>query len=130
MYYIYIAIFGAIGSALRYWISITLEGNLFPYGTFLINIAGSFLLAVVVTYLSTLPGISNRLVVGLGTGLIGSFTTFSAFSVQAADFILNRHYVMGGAYVLISLLCGFLSAALGVYASNKWIVRRGLTENE
>ena len=77
MYYLYVAIFGAIGAAARYWISITLEAGLFPYNTLLINIIGCFLLAIIFRYLATFSVISKTLITGLGTGLIGSFTTFN-----------------------------------------------------
>lgn len=129
MYYVYIAIFGAIGAATRYWISMTLESGLFPYNTLLINVIGCFLLAIIFKYLSTFSRLSQSLIAGLGTGLIGSFTTFSAFSVQTANLILDEHYFMAAAYVLSSILCGFLSAALGVYVSNKLIVRREIEQN-
>lgn len=129
MYYVYIAIFGAIGAATRYWISMTLESGFFPYNTLLINVIGCFLLAIIIKYLSTFSRLSQSLITGLGTGLIGSFTTFSAFSVQTATLILDEHYFTAATYVVSSLLCGFLSAALGVYVSNKLIARREIKQN-
>lgn len=130
MYYLYVAIFGAIGAAARYWISVTLEAGLFPYSTLLINIIGCFLLAVILRYLASFSMISNTLVTGLGTGLIGSFTTFSAFSVQNADLILDGHYITAGLYILSSLIGGFLSAGLGVYVSNKLIAEREKAQDD
>lgn len=124
MYYLYVAVFGAIGAAARYWISVTLGAGLFPYNTLLINIIGCFLLAVIIRYLASLPMISNTLITGLGTGLIGSFTTFSTFSIQTADMILDKHYAAAGLYILSSLIGGFLSAGFGVYVSNKLIAGR------
>lgn len=130
MYYLYVAIFGAIGAAARYWISVTLEAGLFPYSTLLINIIGCFLLAVILRYLASFSMISNTLITGLGTGLIGSFTTFSAFSVQNADLILDGHYITAGLYILSSLIGGFLSAGLGVYVSNKLIAEREKAQDD
>lgn len=130
MYYLYVAIFGAIGAAARYWVSVTLEAGLFPYNTLLINIIGCFLLAVILRYLASFSMISNTLVTGLGTGLIGSFTTFSAFSVQNADLILDGHYITAGLYILSSLIGGFLSAGLGVYVSNKLIAEREKAQDD
>ena len=130
MYYLYVAIFGAIGAAARYWISITLEAGLFPYNTLLINIIGCFLMAVILRYLASFSMISNTLVTGLGTGLIGSFTTFSSFSMQNAGLILDGHYITAGLYILSSLMGGFLSAGLGVSVSNKLIARREKVQDD
>lgn len=130
MYYLYVAFFGALGATARYWISITLESGAFPYNTLLINVTGCFLLAVIIKYLATLPKLSNALVNGLGTGLIGSFTTFSTLSVQTSNLILNGYYYTAGFYILTSLIGGFLSAGLGLYVSSKLLARRELRENE
>ena len=130
MYYLYVAIFGALGAAARYWISTTLEAGLFPYNTLLINIMGCFLLAIIFRYLASFSMISHAIITGLGTGLIGSFTTFSVFSVQTANLFLDEKYTIAGLYIITSLVGGFLSAGLGVYVSNKLIVRRELKQDE
>lgn len=85
MYYLYVAIFGALGAAARYWISNTLDAGLFPYNTLMINIIGCFLLAIIFRYLASFSMITSTLITGLGTGFIGSFTTFSAFSMETAN---------------------------------------------
>jgi len=130
MYYFYVAIFGALGAATRYWISNILEAGLFPYNTLLINIIGCFLLAIIFRYLATFSIISKTLITGLGTGFMGSFTTFSAFSVQTANLILDKNYIIAGLYIVSSLVGGFLSAGLGVYVSDKLIARRELELND
>lgn len=124
MYYLYVAIFGAMGAGARYWISITLKADLFPYNILLINIIGCFLLAVILKYLAAFSRISKTLITGLGTGLIGSFTTFSTFSIQTADLILNKNYFIAGFYIMASIIGGFLAAGLGVYISNRLIAGR------
>jgi CrcB protein len=130
MYYLYVAVFGALGAAARYWISTMLESGLFPYGTLLINILGCFLLAVIFRYLATFPMITNTLITGLGTGFIGSFTTFSAFSLQTANLILDKNYILAGLYITGSFIGGFLSAGLGVYVSSKLIAGREPVQDE
>ena len=124
MYYVYVAIFGALGAAARYWISVTFDAGLFPYNTLFVNIIGCFLLAVIFRYLASFSILSKTLITGLGTGLIGSFTTFSTLSVQTADFILKEQYLFAGLYILASFIGGFLAAGLGVYISNKLIAGR------
>jgi len=62
MHYFYVAIFGALGAAARYWISSTLVVGLFPYNTLVINIIGCFLLAIIFRYLATFSMITNTLI--------------------------------------------------------------------
>ncbi len=129
MYYLYVAVFGAIGAAARYWISITFETGNFPYDILCINILGSFLLAMTLRYLATVSKFSHSLITGIGIGLIGSFTTFSTFSAQVTDLLLREQYITAAVYILSSLIGGFLAAALGVYVSNRLITRKELKEN-
>lgn len=130
MYYLYVAVFGALGAAARYWISTVLEAGLFPYDTLLINIIGCFLLAFVFRYLAALPMFTNTLITGLGTGFIGSFTTFSAFSLQTANLILDRNYTLAALYIAASFIGGLFSAGFGVYVSNKLIAGREPVQDE
>lgn len=130
MYYLYVALFGALGAASRYWISDMLDAGLFPYNILIINIIGSFLLAVIFRYLASFSMISNSLITGLGTGFIGSFTTFSSFSVETANLILDKHYMIAGLYIVLSFVGGFLAAGLGVYVSNRLIVRKELDQDD
>lgn len=67
---------GAIGAVLRQYVSTRIESETFPIGTFTVNVLGSFALGLL-----TFLGANNDLVLLLGTGVCGSFTTFSSFSV-------------------------------------------------
>ena len=129
MYYLYVALFGALGAAARYWVGSFLGAGGFPFNTLFINIAGCFFLAVTVKYLTTLPNLSKNLVNGIGTGLIGSFTTFSTFSAEVAQMILHENYFPAACYVFASIFGGFLSAQLGFYLSGLMIRRKELREN-
>ena len=129
MYYLYVALFGAFGAVTRYWISSNLSAELFPYNTLLINITGCFLLAVTVKYLTTLPNISKNLVIGIGTGFIGSFTTFSTFSTEVFLMITRGDSFLAACYIFASIMGGFLSAALGFYVSSRMIRRKEIKEN-
>ncbi len=129
MYYLYVALFGALGAAARYWTSIALGAESFPFNTLLINIAGCFFLAVTVKYLTTLTKLSKNLVNGIGTGFIGSFTTFSTFSAEAAQMIFRGDLFPAACYVFASIFGGFLSAQLGFYLSGRMIRRKELREN-
>jgi CrcB protein len=129
MYYLYVAIFGAFGAAARYWISSALSPEVFPYNTLIINIAGCFFLAVTVKYLTTLPNLSKNFVNGLGTGFIGSFTTFSTFSAEVVQMIVRGDAFPAACYVFASIVGGFLSAAFGFFISSRMIRRKELAEN-
>jgi fluoride exporter len=129
MYYLYVAIFGAFGAVTRYWISSALSSEVFPYNTLLINIVGCFFLAVVVKYLTTLPNLSKNFVNGIGTGFIGSFTTFSTFSTEVSLMIVRGDIFPAACYIFASIMGGFLSAALGFYLSSHMVRRKELKEN-
>ena len=140
MYYLYVAFFGVLGAMARYWISIALEAGAFPYNTLFINIIGCFLLAIVIKYLATLPMLSNHLISGLGTGLIGSFllgillsiqlgdlnqlllgtgfmggfTTFSTFQIENIALCQQKNYKTLFLYVCTSCIFCILLAILGL----------------
>lgn len=68
---------GAIGALLRYAVNERIETESFPAGTFTVNVVGSFVLAAL-----TFAGASNEVLLLFGTGVCGSFTTFSSFSFE------------------------------------------------
>jgi len=90
-----VAIGGALGALSRYGVSLLLESSTrnsslkdFPLATLLINVVGSFLLAVVVTLFQG-GVLSPAWKVALGTGFLGAFTTFSTFALDT-DVMLSR----------------------------------------
>jgi CrcB protein len=68
---------GALGAVLRYLVTRRVDVGSLPAGTFLVNVVGSFVLAFV-----TFAGADSRMLLFVGTGACGSFTTFSSFSVE------------------------------------------------
>jgi CrcB protein len=109
--YFWIAVGSALGGMARYWCSgaaARLLGETFPWGTLLINIAGSF----VIGFFGTLTGPDGRIFVGSTTrqfvmvGICGGFTTFSSFSLQTLNLLNDSEWVMAGGYVGASVaLC-------------------------
>ncbi|HEY5230681.1 MAG TPA: CrcB family protein [Galbitalea sp.] len=110
-----IAVFigGAIGTAIRLSIDAAIyhTDTEFPLSTLLINILGSFVLAVFVTRLW--PVAPPWLRAGLGPGLVGGFTTFSAVMVSMVTLAANSEIVQALGYLGITLVLGFGAAALG-----------------
>jgi fluoride exporter len=110
-----IAVFigGAIGTGIRLSIDAAIphSDSEFPLSTLLINIVGSFVLALLVTRLWPIaPGWLRS---GLGPGLVGGFTTFSAVMVSMVTLAANSEVVQALGYLGITLVLGFGAAALG-----------------
>ncbi len=86
-----IAIGGAIGAVLRFWVSsgiYSILGKEFPYGTLAVNILGSFLMGFLyILFLERI--VSNELRAIVLIGLLGAFTTFSTFSIETLNLLLD-----------------------------------------
>ena len=112
---VYIAIFGALGSLARYGVGIwakNLFGVLFPWGTLLVNIVGSFILGFVTTLaLENRVSESTRLAIAIG--FCGAFTTFSTFELELMNTILEGKISIAFLYILASVLLGLLAMFLG-----------------
>lgn len=108
---------GAIGASLRHlagMASLRLLGPAFPYATVLINVTGSLIMGLFIAWLVKKGG-SDNLRLFFATGILGGFTTFSAFSLDVAD--LLEHGAMGSAfaYVLISVFFSILAVFVGLW---------------
>jgi CrcB protein len=106
---------GAAGAVARYGIGIWANPDVpgdFPWGTLAINLSGCLLLGWLLAYASGRAGFEFWRET-LGTGFIGAFTTFSAFSIETLAML--RHGREAGAvlYVVTSMVGGFLLAAAG-----------------
>jgi CrcB protein len=110
--------FGAgIGGALRHAVNLTalkLLGTGFPFGTVAVNIVGSFIMGLAIEWfaLKSDPGQMWRLF--LTTGILGGFTTFSAFSLDVALLIERGAYITASVYILASLIASVGGLFLGL----------------
>lgn len=112
---LFVALGGALGSALRYLVNITLPrlmGHGFPYATMTVNVVGSFLMGVLVVVLAMKGG--NRFAPFLMTGVLGGFTTFSAFSLDAATLWKAGEVTMAAGYVIGSVVLGLAALFAGM----------------
>jgi CrcB protein len=91
----------------------------FPWATLGINLAGSFVLGVVLTY-GVEKDWPDTVSVPIAVGFLGAFTTFSTFSYETYTLIHTDRAATGGLYVAISVVGGVLAAAAG-YASARSI---------
>jgi fluoride exporter len=103
-----------IGAVARYWIQHFANARFpeFPAGTLLINVAGSFLIGLLVTEKEPF-----RLLVTVG--ILGGFTTFSAFSLETMKLIQDGKPLVAAAYVGASVLFSVLGCALGLSFSSR-----------
>ena len=113
-----IVFFGAgIGGALRHGVNlgaVRLFGNGFPLGTFIVNVAGSFLMGVVAGYFAYRTGLPQHTRLFLTTGVLGGFTTFSAFSLDAALLVERHAYSLAAAYMLGSVVLSLVALFAGL----------------
>ncbi|PTE13639.1 fluoride efflux transporter CrcB [Pseudogemmobacter blasticus] len=107
---------GAIGASARYVVNVTsgrLLGTGFPYATLIINVAGSFLMGLLVVLLAEKSG--NRLAPFLMTGVLGGFTTFSAFSLDTITLYERGQTGLALVYVAGSVLLSLAAIALALH---------------
>lgn len=110
-----VAVFGALGSVLRYAVAVALAGvALWPLHTLIVNVLGSFALGMVSEALAQHQfwGVDARIV--LGTGLLGGFTTYSAFDIETLQMLDRGELARGLFYLTATLLACLLSGALGM----------------
>jgi fluoride exporter len=118
-----IAIGGVVGASLRYGLGLSIGTYAgFPLATLLINLTGSLFLAWFYTITSEYVHIHPRLRIAIGTGLVGSYTTFSTFAVETLQLIQNHHSGQAILYACLSFITGLIVAYLGyklaVYQKN------------
>lgn len=114
MVFLLVGIAGAIGAMLRYIIGIIFFTNsIFPYATLCINLIGSFLLTWLTYGLLRRSSLSPEIKTAMTTGFIGSFTTFSAVSVETVSLFQNGDLLLGVLYIFLSIVGGLFMSQLG-----------------
>jgi CrcB protein len=110
-----VAIFGAIGGILRYLLQTSIDPyfGTFPLSLILINVSGSMVLGMLTGGLLTLLDTSETLNVGLTTGLMGGFTTFSTFELTLFNLFKTNQWVFSMMLIVISLILSLSLANLG-----------------
>ena len=117
---LWVATGGAFGASLRFLTSNFLKYLFpnFPLGTFFVNIIGSFMIGILMSYLQNKYLSENFIKYFLIIGALGSFTTFSTFFYEVIDLFNNKKVFTSLFYVIISLTTCLMFAYLG-YNLNK-----------
>ena len=108
---------GALGAVLRFWVSTAvyaMTGRGFPYGTLAVNILGSLIMGFLYIWLLERSFGSAGMRAFLLIGLLGAFTTFSAFSIETLVLMEDGQYVRALVNTLASVVLCVAAAALGV----------------
>lgn len=117
MQILYIMIFGGLGCVSRFLVSgltYQLVGRSLPYGTMTVNIVGSLLLAFLMTFGMRSALLPPDLRVGLTTGFMGGFTTFSTFSYETLRLLEDGSYWQASANIVLNVILCLMFALLGV----------------
>jgi CrcB protein len=115
-----VALGGAAGSVCRYLVgqwSLRLFGPAFPWGTLIVNVAGSFAIGLLVELIARRLNASTEMRLLIVTGFLGGFTTFSAFSLDVISLVERSATLIGVTYIIasvaVSLAAVFAGLALG-----------------
>lgn len=117
MQFFWVAIGGCLGAILRYgsvMLTLSLFGDRLPYGTFLVNVAGCFLAGALIVWLAHHFPESSGWRVFWMFGVLGAFTTFSAFSVEMVFMIEAHRWAAAFAYAFFSLSVCLLATVAGM----------------
>lgn len=117
-----IAAGGAVGSLLRFWMSsgvYALLGRNFPYGTLAVNVLGCLLMGVLFVLLTERLSLGPLWRAGLLIGVLGGFTTFSAFSMETVNLIEEGAQFKALANILLSVIACVGATWIGVIAGRQ-----------
>ena len=117
--YLMVGAGGCLGSILRFWLGSYIGnkmGSRFPYGTFVINITGSFLVGLVFALLTVKTQWSPNWRYLIPIGFIGGYTTFSSFEYETLRTMQDGQIGLGLLYVAASVVVGFVAVWGGMIA--------------
>ena len=122
--YIAIAVGGSMGAVSRYWMSTTTYqwlGVAFPYGTLAVNALGSLVMGFLSVLLVYRFQVSEEIRIGILSGFLGSFTTFSTFAIDTLELGMDDSVAKAMIYILLSVLFCVLGALAGLLAARQMI---------
>ncbi|AMW79960.1 chromosome condensation protein CrcB [Acinetobacter sp. TGL-Y2] len=117
MQWLFVACGGAIGASLRYGMSLWFAqpNQVFPWVTWSINLLGCLLAGIFFAYSLKYPVLQQETRLFLMVGVLGGFTTFSSFGLEAFQLIRAEQLVLALLYAVSSLIVGVLVLIIGFY---------------
>ena len=119
---LYVALGGAIGASLRYGIgeaAFKVSGPGYQWGSFAANILGGFFMGLLIGWLAHRVSGAENLRLFLGVGLLGGFTTFSAFSLETWMMIERKAYALAAGYIGASVILSVFALFMGLMIARK-----------
>ena len=120
---IFVALGGGAGAVARYLVgtqTLRMFGPNWPYGTFAVNVLGGFLMGALAGYLAHKGGADQeRWRLLLGVGMLGGFTTFSAFSLETALMVEKRAYLGAATYAAASVVLSIAALFAGLLIARR-----------
>lgn len=129
--YIFIGTGGFLGAILRFWIkTIPLQNykELIPLNTLFINITGSFILALITTAALEVFKMNADIRLGICTGFLGAYTTFSTLCKEGSELINKGYYFSSLSYIVNSVTLGLAAAFFGVVVARE-VIQKYITTN-
>jgi CrcB protein len=108
---------GGIGSVARYLLGGWFAGRFgpaFPYGTFVINVTGSFIIGLFLSFAQERASLSPYWRLLFAVGFLGGYTTFSTFEYESIRLLQDGELLLGAIYVMGSVVTGALSVVAGI----------------
>jgi CrcB protein len=121
-HYLAVGAGGAVGAMLRYWLSARVTGIMglaFPWGTLTVNILGSFMVGICMVLIAGKATGAEIWRLGLIVGILGGFTTFSAFSSEVLNLLQTEQWFRAIIFMSASILLCVTAAAAGVAAARQ-----------
>ena len=115
---LWVALGGAIGSATRHGVNVwsgRMLGSGFPWHTLIVNVFGCLAMGVLIELMALRLNVGNDIRAFLTTGLLGGFTTFSAFSLDFALLVERKTYGLAAAYAAGSVVLSLAAVFAGLY---------------
>ncbi|MGH7985218.1 MAG: fluoride efflux transporter CrcB [Candidatus Binataceae bacterium] len=120
---IWVGLGGFLGANARYllggWVS-RWFGVAFPYGTFVINISGSFILGFFLAFVQDRLWVHPNARLLFAVGFVGAYTTFSTFEYESMRLLQDGEMLLGAAYLIGSVVAGGVAAIAGI-ALGSWV---------
>ncbi|MFO1130792.1 MAG: fluoride efflux transporter CrcB [Hyphomicrobiales bacterium] len=114
---LWVALGGALGSAARYGVNVwsgRMFGSEFPWQTLIVNILGCFIMGVLTEMMALKLNVGQETRAFLTTGILGGFTTFSAFSLDFAYLVERKQVAAAGGYALASVVISLIAVFAGM----------------